>query len=242
MMACRNAGCGLFEDDVEVEHVGVELDEAIEVGGQHGDVVDTGEQVHGGSLQGVIVVSKTSMAVVTAVGGLCAVEVPEVAERPPHGGAAEDLHDGGDVACRVVVQVGTGVGDDGQCRGATVARWRRGGPGDLPVMTAVRRSTGATLSNPGNTCCTMAVISAGVVGQLAVEADPLVDVGEQRVDQRLTVREVAIHGALGHLGGGGDLGEGDVLAGSDQVADGVEDPFPQTAGSAPHGSTPWAWQ
>jgi hypothetical protein len=37
---------GLLEHHLEAEHVDVELDEAVEIGGHDGDVVEAGEQVH----------------------------------------------------------------------------------------------------------------------------------------------------------------------------------------------------
>ena len=98
---------GLLEHDLEIEHVGVELDEACQVGGEHGDVVDAGEQAGVGSFGGFVVEQGVDGGGDSG-GRLVAVEVPEVTQRPPHGGGAQHLDDGGEVARGSGTELGSG--------------------------------------------------------------------------------------------------------------------------------------
>ena len=81
-------------------------------------MVDAGEQAGAGSFGGFVVEQGVDGGSDSG-GRLVAVEVPEVTQRPPHGGGAQHLDDGGEVARGSGIELGTGGGDD--CHGGSAA-------------------------------------------------------------------------------------------------------------------------
>ena len=188
----------LAEHHIEVEHVDVELDEAVEVGGQDGDVVDAGEHGH------VVILPWTrgrpsavrrrcrrsarreqrARSPAPRLGRLGAVDVPVVAQGLPGGGAARAAGRRRPPAGRSSGRV-RGPRDGRPRRGRRRARrCRPGGQqalGREQQLAHDRRDLVEARKDPADQLGRL-----GAVGRpVAVEADPPVGPLEDRGQQRL---------------------------------------------------------
>ena len=231
-MAWRKAGVVLGEDDLGAEHVAVEGDEAVEVVGEDGDVVDAleqgpfsprwlllrrgaGEQQVDGRGDGF--------------GGRLAVPLPEVAQGLPDRRGAEDLDDRGDLSVAGRLGGRRRVGDDGLGRRAPFVERGEAGPaalrsGEQLVDHRLDRV------EPGEHLTDHRRHVVGGRGESTGEPDPVVRPVEHRCHQGVAVGEVPVDGALRHSGRSRHPGERQVPTVIEDTSDPVEHPLPHEVG------------